>query len=345
MKQRVRAFTLVELLVVIAIIGILVALLLPAVQAARAAARRMSCSNNMKQFVLAAHNYHDVHKVFPRYGYISFQPEPQDRWRIWQGYSVHTMLLPFIEQAALYESIDFTIWDGWYRQQPPENSDVYWKKRVPGYVCPASPTAPHSPDIWSGGPGSNYAVSAGPTLEWGGSNAAPGTFSPYVETRFAAILDGTTNTIFAAEVTTGDGMSEQYLPGEPVRNSPYGEPRPWSYPNLPYDRITAWGKKCARNTGDHLSNNGWSWMGANYTQTVFNTVAPPNWTYPSCIATERVPGYSADRDGIYPSRSNHAAGTMHGFVDGSVHFLTETIDYNAYQYLGTKAGGESSRIP
>lgn len=347
MKQRLKAVTLIELLVVIAIIGVLVALLLPAVQAARAAARRISCTNNMKQFVLAGHNYHDVHKVFPRYGYISFQTEPQDRWRIWQGYSVHTMLLPYMEQSALYDQIDFTIWDGWYnqRQDTPAGTEYYWNKKVSSYLCPASPTPPHSTDIWLGGPGSNYAVSAGPTLEWGETTAAPGVFSPHTETRIGEILDGTTNTVFAAEVTTGDGDSANYLPGEPVRNVTYTGSRPWQYPNLPYDRITAWGKECALNTHDHLSNNGWGWMGANYTQTVFNTVAPPNWAYPSCIATGRVPGYSADRHGIYPSRSNHAAGAVHGFGDGSVHFLINTIDYNTYQYLGTKSGHESVQVP
>ena len=103
--KSVRGFTLVELLVVIAIIGILVALLLPAVQAARGAARRIKCNNNLKQFGLAAQNYHDVHKTFPRYGFRSFQPTEQDRWRIWQGYSVHTMLLPYMEQQALYSRV------------------------------------------------------------------------------------------------------------------------------------------------------------------------------------------------------------------------------------------------
>ena len=111
MRRRLKGFTLVELLVVIAIIGILVALLLPAVQAARGAARRMSCSNNMKQWALACHNYHDVYKKFPRYGFISFMYPEQayinERWRIWQGYSVHTMLLPYIEQDAIYNHINW----------------------------------------------------------------------------------------------------------------------------------------------------------------------------------------------------------------------------------------------
>ena len=89
-------FTLVELLVVIAIIGILVALLLPAIQAAREASRRTQCNNNLKQMAVATHNYHDVYKTFPRY---SYQPG-QNSWGTFCGYSVHTMILPFLEQTG-----------------------------------------------------------------------------------------------------------------------------------------------------------------------------------------------------------------------------------------------------
>ncbi len=353
MKRRSKGFTLVELLVVIAIIGILVALLLPAVQAARGAARRMSCSNNMKQFVLAAHNYHDVFRKFPRYGYISFlYPESRynsERWRIWQGYSVHTMLLPYMEQTALYDKINFRQWDGWYRQNRVESDGVryyYWNTDIPQFKCPASAQAPNTiNNIWTGGPGCNYAVSAGPTLYWVGDlRSGPGAFSPHMETTMGEFQDGTSNTIFAAEVTTGNGISGNYRPGEPVRNSTYSGPGPWRYPNLDEVNINAWGQQCALNIGNHLSSNGWGWMGSNYTQTVFNTVAPPNWIYPTCIATNP-PGYSSDRDGVYPSRSEHGAGAMHGFADGSVHFIVDSIGFNTYQFLGTKAGGENAELP
>ena len=114
MSRNRKGFTLVELLVVIAIIGILVALLLPAVQAAREAARRMSCSNNVKQLSLAMHNYHDVHKTFPRYC-LPINPGCSH----WEGFSAHTMILPFIEQQAIAEEVNTlmkttaTPQDGW----------------------------------------------------------------------------------------------------------------------------------------------------------------------------------------------------------------------------------------
>jgi prepilin-type N-terminal cleavage/methylation domain-containing protein len=97
--QKRSGFTLVELLVVIAIIGILVGLLLPAVQAAREAARRMQCSNNMKQIGLAMHNYHDTHKSFPTFVIHNGQGD------YWRGYSAFTQMLPFIEQGNLSNSL------------------------------------------------------------------------------------------------------------------------------------------------------------------------------------------------------------------------------------------------
>ena len=157
--------------------------------------------------------------------------------------------------------------------------------------------------------------------------------------------DGTSQTIFAAEINTGNGQGNNYTPGEPIRNSTYGQPRPWVYPSpsvTDENFITTWGQQCATRLNDHLSSNGWGWLGSNYTQTVFNTVAPPNWIYPTCIATGP-PGYSSDRDGIYPSRSLHGAGSMHGLADGSTQFIVETIDFGSYQRLGTKGAGGAIR--
>jgi prepilin-type N-terminal cleavage/methylation domain-containing protein len=105
-----RGFTLVELLVVIAIIGILVALLLPAVQAAREAARRMSCSNNLKQISLGLHNYHDTYKTFPPDAIWYGNPKgTQAASGDQRHFTWITLLLPFIEQAPLHDAIDFRL--------------------------------------------------------------------------------------------------------------------------------------------------------------------------------------------------------------------------------------------
>src|SRR5687767_6993146 len=120
-----QAFTLVELLVVIAIIGVLVALLLPAVQAAREASRRMQCSNNLKQIALALHNYHDVHKTFPPAYIPDADGKPMHSWRV--------LILPYIEQQPLFTQYDFNEpWNG------PNNSRLA-NISIPVYHCPSEP--------------------------------------------------------------------------------------------------------------------------------------------------------------------------------------------------------------
>lgn len=348
-------FTLVELLVVIAIIGILVALLLPAIQAAREAARRTECVNNMKQFAIAAHNYHDVYNTFPRHAYVGLGTGSGCRpavgatcesWRAWQGFSAHSMLLPYMEQEALFNEINFS--PSWYGNPP-----SVWNQRVDAFICPSTalPAPGTTNNIWAGGPGCNYAVSVGPTLYWasGSSTAHPGAFQAHHETKMAEFIDGTTNTILAAEITTGDGSwNGMFFAGESVADRQYPGAHPWNAPNLSEAAMNAWGDSCLQhitaNPNRHLGSNGWGWLGSNYTQTVFNTVAPPNWQYPNCIAIGP-PGYSCDRDGLYASRSYHSGGTVHVMGDGSTQFFSDNINFDLYQGLGTRKGKESVEIP
>ncbi len=203
-------FTLVELLVVIAIIGVLVALLLPAVQAAREAARRMSCSNNMKQIGISLHNYHDTFKVFPP---PSLDAPPQRNRLAW---TVH--LLPFIEQLPLYDQFDFS---RYYNQAP--NYD-FGLIAIPTYHCPSNKSKRAS--IGNGGEAiggvgtftTNYYGVMGPkgtnittntAYPWSnagghGGFANSGLFQQNISKRFAHVTDGTSNSFAIGEISWDD---------------------------------------------------------------------------------------------------------------------------------------------
>jgi prepilin-type N-terminal cleavage/methylation domain-containing protein len=190
------AFTLVELLVVIAIIGVLVALLLPAVQYAREAANRMSCSNNLKQIGLAMHNYHDVHRRLPP-GWIGTTDDPAAP----TGWGWASMILPQIEQGPLYDRIDFNVPVA-HAANADERTVV-----IASYLCPSD----GGEDRWEHGgiefARSNYVASFG-TFE---TEEAPangdGVFFRLSKTKFASITDGLSNTLLVGERHSKIGYS------------------------------------------------------------------------------------------------------------------------------------------
>jgi len=209
MKQRKRrtsrGFTLVELLVVIAIIGILVALLLPAIQAAREAARRTQCNNNLKQLGLALHNYHDTYSKFPPGMLYRTSGYPNGGYR--QPFFIH--LYPFIEQQAAYDMVDFTYrWHDAVHDPPPTGNGVRLIE-VPGLQCPSDKES-----IWTGN--GDHSIRGNYGVNWGrgtfadqngdgtndpkpgGSGAPP--FGKSYGAKFANILDGTNNTLALMEM-------------------------------------------------------------------------------------------------------------------------------------------------
>lgn len=312
LKTRRFAFTLVELLVVIAIIGILIALLLPAVQAAREAARRMSCANRLKQLGLALHNYHDTYKAFP-FGTRQDDPANTLPNRPWTAGdhrkgSMLVKLLPYIEQAPLYEKLDFkfdvnvqlaTL--GFGPGEPPTircPSDTYvntgrgqssyapsmGNQRMPGRSCSVYP-------------GNNFGT--GPTGHGstGSGQNISGVFGRWCwwSAKFRDIRDGTSSVIMMGEI-------------------------------LPY-------------CGDH-HRGGWNNPNALWTA----TTAPIN--FPTC--RDVPPGFAGtdgcNADGNWQTsqgfKSKHPGGAQFVFCDGSVHFLAETINYITYQRLGDRRDGQ-----
>jgi prepilin-type N-terminal cleavage/methylation domain-containing protein len=186
--RRSTGFTLVELLVVIAIIGILVSLLLPAVQAARAAARRTQCKNNLKQIGLALHNYHDTFKSLPMATH-------------WRGkyYSAFTAILPHLEQSPLFDGYDPKI-----SAFDPANTRVV-EQRVAAYLCPSMVLprqVPSSPCGETAAPAS-YAVSTGTRSAWGPIHDGVIVGHDKGPTALRDILDGTSNTFMLGELDYG----------------------------------------------------------------------------------------------------------------------------------------------
>lgn len=294
-----RGFTLVELLVVIAIIGVLVGLLLPAVQAAREAARRMQCSNNLKQIGLAFHNYHDTHGKFPMGemcltgtgpntagvpgvsgGYQGNGASADRNWP-WSVY-----ILPFIEQGNLYSVLQ----PGTIPQAPlltattptPPNGAANWgvilTQTIPTYICPSDPSS--GINTRAGGYGKmNYLVSK----SMGFTNTRHG---------MRDVSDGTSNTFLCAERMHG--------------------PSP----------VNHWGGVWASR---QRSNGSYS----------FDDVPPPNTPMPAgviaanglcCVtAQDRVPGTTVNLNTRGGASSSHTGGIQSVFVDGSVHFISNNI--------------------
>lgn len=354
-KRNVRGFTLVELLVVIAIIGVLVGLLLPAVQAAREAARRMQCSNNLKQLSLANHNYHDTFNALPARkggtgnGISNAQGNGN---RLAVGF---IGILPFMEQQPLYDLIaagDATVapmgrrpWEGWGP----------WNSSPDALRCPSDPGSR------PGSPQNSYSFSVGDQV-WNirDTQDLRGMFASIRQTRFRDVLDGLSNTVLMSErlIQAENGGSTIASVGArqvDVRvGSATSDASTVRTPNL--CRAQSDGRFYQPGIEVHL-RSGSRWRDGQPVWIGFNTVLPPN--SPSCTLNEGGAGVTDSQHAILPPTSRHPGGAMTAFSDGSVTFISDTIDagsgadllpangipsgpsiYGVWGALGSKAGGE-----
>ncbi len=309
--KRNNGFTLVELLVVIAIIGILIALLLPAVQAAREAARRMQCSNNVKQIVLALHNYHGAHGQFPPGD--GYQPPSGQEW------SWAVRAFDFIEQDRTGEGLnwDFINWqDGPGTISPTPQLLEILTAQIPAFHCPTDPrvtiltdgklcylrgTQQHSRSSYAGNYGQGQQRATG---------RIDGVLFHNSKTKISDIQDGTSNTLLLSELITGHNCScrgmYSYVEG-PVFMVDYT-------PNDPTPDLTRW---C--DPADAL----------------------PGADAPCLGGSSQFGGTVALYMVLHTSRSLHPGGVTSGLCDGSVQFIDEEIDLSIWRAMGTPNGGET----
>ena len=319
-------FTVVELLVSVAIIAALAALVLPSVQSAREAARRLSCADGMRQTTLAMQNFESLWRVFPGALVGPGCPEGFPE----RVLAPHAMILPQIDRSDLYEQLDGCEAGGGAGKDPPtskRNADLLGQP-IPLYVCP-SDAVPVG--------GNSFRVSIGPTphrfkaiTSTGeselGAFANPGGFTA------ASVSDGLSSTMFLSERLCGDRESDRYLPHRDVFHSGI-------YSRTPEEAQTA----CRLNAGaspPHSSYAGETWLFAGYAQTWFNTISVPNAPLPDCMEE---PAFSTGLSGSFAARSNHPGGVNITLGDGASRFVSQAIDLALWRAVSTSASAD--RIP
>ncbi len=360
-RPRRLGFTLIELLVVIAIIAVLIALLLPAVQAAREAARRSQCVNNLKQLGLGIQNYHSSVGCFPPGGTNASTTEksPAGAWGNW---SAQAMMLPYIEQGAVYNAMNFNLvclggssYDGY------QSNTTGVTTQISVFQCPSA--LPFTGTLYGRpAPYINYFASVGSSMNQYGANcsfagmtvgsAVPnGVFAVGgVPLGIRDVTDGTSNTVAFGEWRCGDNNSTKLsIPQDVIRVSGYPTGASAGSPllNMPLggSGLNTWLVSCAGaapvpgSSSKQWNNLGNYWCQGLFGDTLGNLLAPPNSNYPNCA----VYSYGGENDGSYGSyslSSYHSGGANVGFADGSVRFLKSTVNQVTLWGLGSRAQGE-----
>jgi prepilin-type processing-associated H-X9-DG protein len=327
---------LIELLVVIAIIAVLIALLLPAVQSAREAARRMHCTNNLKQIGLAVSNYETGIGALPMS--LSLYGSGNNVVYI-TGWSAQARILPYLEANAAFNAANLSV----FKEDPPNATVI--SLSVATFLCPSEVKTQVSTHDYGRSGVVNYGFCQGDWFVWGGFGGPQNreAFGPNRSRRLAGITDGLSNTVFAAEVKAYQAASNCRFIALPSVNNPSIIPPPNADPYTvapEYDNGTC-------NTINQYEFHT-EWSDGHVHSSGFTTAWPPN---KAILGRSAYKGMDLDLNGVneenggptfaaITARSYHPGGVNALFGDGSVKFIKSTVNGTVWRSLGTVAGGE-----
>ncbi|MBS0206460.1 MAG: DUF1559 domain-containing protein [Planctomycetes bacterium] len=337
LHRRRRAFTLIELLVVIAIIAVLIALLLPAVQQAREAARRVQCKNHLKQLGLAIHNYESTMGCLPPTAVVVKLPGGG----LWTSYlGPHARILPYVDQANTFNAININLAYG----DPANMPAVARVTQI--FLCPSEPRREPVVDVSFGTIGGvNYGFSMGDWYVWAGPNGGPPTRSAFgvnLSRRMGDFVDGTSQTLMMSEVKNYQPYVRDCGALSNIQDPTYIPP-PTADPQTVAPEYRSAG--CT-----FLLNAHSQWAELTVHHNGFTTAWPPNKAtpggpgnaYPDVDLNSQRERIGGPTFAAITSRSHHAGGVHSLFCDGSVRFVSSSVDGWVWRGLGTVAGGEIS---
>ncbi len=334
--KRTRGFTLIESLVCVALLGLLTALLLPAVQAAREAARRARCANNLKQIGLALQDYHADHNSFPYETtefrlprVLSTQPG------IHEGYSALARLLPYMDRQPLYSSLNFGVEAHPGPTTPRLENSTAFETTLSFYLCPsdgAERLRTHGNNYRG-----NFGVGPAPNTSAESPDGGNGFYNLPMTLRAASFTDGLSHTVAYSERLRGSGVNAQIDPGSAKPERDFGDlgisikPSPFE---RDADYALAWCRVAAATAFPSFTNGGYTWLISKRATTTYCHAQEPNGPIPDAI-----PGVP-QAWGIVTARSWHRGGVNALMADGSVRFVRDGISRRVSRALGTRNGGE-----